>query len=143
MLPPPERRRRARPVLAAAPLALLLALAGCGSASPRRLDTADASSLQSMLATVRTGAQRKDRAAVLAGLAALRARVQSLDASGVLSASEAHFLRSDIAAAVAAAERELSPPPPPVPVTLPVLSGPVHPAHGPDKHPHHPHPHPP
>jgi|GEM_PF-5715361 len=135
MLPPPQRCRRAPPGLAAAALALLVALAGCGSAGPPRLDTADASSLQSMLGMVRTGAQRKNRVAVLTGLAALRARVQSLDASGALPASEAHFLRSDIAAAVAAAERELSPPAPPVTVAPPVVTAPVRSPDGPHKHP--------
>jgi hypothetical protein len=112
MLPTPKGRRFfVRPATALAALALLVTLAGCGSARQPRLDTADASSLEGMLANVRASAQRGDRATVLGTLAALRARVERLESAGALPAAEAPALRTGVARAIAAAERELEPPP--------------------------------
>ena len=147
MLPTPKGRRFfVRAATTVATLALLIAPAGCGSASRRHLDAADASSLQGMLTKVRASAQRGDRAAALAGLAALRARVEHLQSTGALPAAEASAVRTDIVRAIAAAERELEPPraqtvvaasPPPLEISQP----PPHDKHL--KHPHGPKDHPP
>src|SRR5436309_860361 len=130
MLPTPDRRRPGRALVPAAALVLLVAFAGCGSSSPQRLDVADASSLQQTLVTVRASAQRHDRGAALAELAAMRARVERLRASGGLSAAEAGALLTDIAHALAAARRELVPPAAsPQVVSVPMVRG-----HGKDHH---------
>ena len=140
MTPTPKGRRFfVWPATALAALALLVTLAGCGSARERRLDAADASSLQGILANVRASAQRGDRAAALGALAALRARVERLESAGALPAAETPALRAGIARAIAAADRELEPPPAqtvvvarPAPPTAIVR---LHPA---DKHPERP-----
>ena len=112
MLPTPKGRRFCVwPATALAALALLVTLAACGSAGQPHLDTADASSLEGILANVRASAQRGDRAAALGALATLRARVERLESAGALPAAEAPALRTGIARAIAAAERELEPPP--------------------------------
>ncbi len=119
MLPTPDRRGRAWAFPPTVALVLLAAFAGCGSASTQRLDVADANSLQQTLASVRSSAQRGDRSAVLAELAAMRARITRLSESGALPAAEAAALRTGLAHALAAARRELAPPAAVVPVTVP------------------------
>lgn len=106
-----QERLRLRLPCAAASLALLAALTGCGTSGPARLDLADAHSLQGMLAAVRGDARRGERTAALAGLGALRRRIESLSASGALPAGETQALLTGIARALAAAQRELAPPP--------------------------------
>ena len=88
------------------------ALVACGSQAPTALDSPDALALQRAIAAVRTSAGRGERAAALAGLDGLRARIERLAAAGKLLRGEATALRTGVASALAAAARELQPPAP-------------------------------
>ena len=109
-------------------LALAPALAACGSQAPTALDSPDALALQRAIAAVRTSAGRDEKAAALAGLDGLRARIERLAAAGKLPREEATALRTGVARALAAAGRELQQPAPVEASSGPAASVPAPPA---------------
>jgi hypothetical protein len=129
--------------------------AGCGGSAPARLGSFDARVLTHELAGVEASAARGDRAGAMRSLAAVRARLQRLSASGTLGASEARTMLRAVAQASSAAAAELPEPAPPdtvpeAPVTAPATTAATPPpppaaapAHGPPpgwlKHGHHGH----
>jgi hypothetical protein len=104
-------RRRAR-ALTLLCLLLPTALCACGSQAPAVLDASDALALQRTIAAVRTSAGRGERAAAVAGLEGLRARIKRLAAAGKLAHAQEAALGTGVAQALAAARRELQPPAP-------------------------------
>jgi hypothetical protein len=124
---------RGRPVTMLVCVALAPAVGACGSQAPTALDSPDALTLQRAIAAVRTSAGRGDRAAALAGLDGLRARIERLAAAGKLPRGEATALRAGVARALAAGRRELQPPAPVETSSGPAASIPAPPAHQKDE----------
>jgi len=120
---------------------------GCGSSSPRRLDAADATSLQALLAAAKWRADHGQSAGAVEALGSFQARLRNLAAAGKLAADDARALRigatQALATATFALERaraqqaaaQLTPPAPPA---VPPAKGHVkkHPSPPPRKHEH-------
>jgi hypothetical protein len=76
---------------------------GCGSSSPRRLDAADARSLQALLAAARWRAEHGQSAGAVEALGSFQARLRELGAAGELAADDARALRIGASHALATA----------------------------------------
>jgi len=119
---------------------------GCGSSSPRRLDAADATSLQALLATAKWRADNGQSAGAVEALGSLQARLRDLAAAGKLAADDARALRIGVSRALATATSALDEaraqaaarPAPPAPAPAPAAkdNAKKHPPPAPGKHEH-------
>ncbi len=103
-----HQRSRAATVLVV--LASALAASGswgCGSSSPRRLDAADATSLQALLAAAKWRADHGESAGAVEALWSFQARLRYLASTGKLTADDARALRGGADQALATATSEL------------------------------------
>jgi len=80
---------------------------GCGSSSPRRLDAADATSLQALLAAAKWRADNGQSAGAVEALGSFQARLGDLAAAGKLAADDARALRIGASQALASATSAL------------------------------------
>jgi len=119
---------------------------GCGSSSPRRLDAADAKSLQSLLAAAKWRAAHGQSAGAVEVLGSFQARLRELAAAGKLAADDARALRIGSSRALATATSALDEaraqaaarPAPPAPAPAPPAKDKAkkHPPPAPGKHEH-------
>jgi hypothetical protein len=102
-----QRGRAATVLVVLASTLAALGSFGCGSSSPRRLDAADATSLQSLLAAAKWRAEHGQSAGAVEALGSFQARLRDLAAAGKLAADDARALRIGASRALATATSAL------------------------------------